>query len=243
MNRATDRLYELLPAVYRMRDEEQGGPLRALLNVIDEQVELVEADIAQTYENWFIETCDDWVVPYIGDLIGYTILPGSTVGAGNSQSRSGVPVSRRDVANIIRYRRRKGTLALLELLARDAANLPARAVEFYKRLAVNQSINFPHLRRGQAVSIRNGDGLDLLDGPFDMFARTVDMRRIVSSRTRGRFNIQNVGLFVWRLSSYSVTETPAYCVEEEAPECYSFSVLGHDTQLYNYPQPEPEPTC
>ncbi|MEP6703377.1 MAG: hypothetical protein ABJB34_01075 [Acidobacteriota bacterium] len=241
MNRATDRLYELLPSVYRMRDEEQRGPLRSLLNVIDEQVELVEADIAQTYENWFIETCDDWVVPYIGDLIGYTILRGATVPADDAQSRSHLPVSRRDVANVIRYRRRKGTLALLELLARDAANLPARAVEFYRRLAVNQSINFPHLKRGQTVSIRNVDELDLLDGPFDMFSRTVDMRRVLSSRTRGRFNVKNVGLFVWRLSSYSVTETPAYCVEEEAPECYSFSVLGHDTQLYSDPRPETEP--
>lgn len=240
MNRTSDRLYELLPAVYRMRDEEQGGPLRALLKVIDEQVGLVEADIAQTYENWFIETCDDWVVPYIGDLIGYTMLRGA--GADHSQARSRIMVPRRDVANVIRYRRRKGTLALLELLARDAANLPARAVEFYKRLAVNQSINFPRLTRGQTVSMRNGDALDLLGGPLDISARNIDVRRAGSRRTAGRYNIHNVGLFVWRLNSYSVTETPAYCVEEEAPECYSFSVLGHDTQLYNNPRPETNPT-
>jgi hypothetical protein len=65
-----DRLYKLLPAIYRQRDVEQGMPLRALLQVIAEQVNLVEADIAQLYENWFIETCQDWVVPYIGDLVG-----------------------------------------------------------------------------------------------------------------------------------------------------------------------------
>ena len=41
------------------------------LSVISEQVNLVEDDIAQLYENWFIETCEDWVVPYIGDLVGY----------------------------------------------------------------------------------------------------------------------------------------------------------------------------
>src|ERR1700756_4000764 len=66
-----DRLYDLLPIVYRMRDFEQGEPLHALLQVIGEQVSVVEDDIARLYDNWFIETCDDWVVPYIADLIGY----------------------------------------------------------------------------------------------------------------------------------------------------------------------------
>ena len=66
-----DRLYELLPFVYRQRDVDQGYPLRALLRVIAEQVEVVEDDIAQLYENWFVETCQDWVVPYIGALVGY----------------------------------------------------------------------------------------------------------------------------------------------------------------------------
>ena len=54
-----------------MRDAELGEPLRALLRVIAEQVDLVDDDIAQLYENWFIETCEDWVVPYLGDLVGY----------------------------------------------------------------------------------------------------------------------------------------------------------------------------
>src|SRR5262249_24215657 len=66
-----DRLSELLPVIYRQRDLGVGTPLRQLLGVIAEQVDLVENDIAQLYENWFIETCEDWVVPYIGDLIGY----------------------------------------------------------------------------------------------------------------------------------------------------------------------------
>src|SRR6266699_1150154 len=69
-----DRLYQLLPAVHRLRDADRGYPLRGLLQVISEQVNIVEADIAQLYENWFVETCQDWVVPYIGDLIGYQVV-------------------------------------------------------------------------------------------------------------------------------------------------------------------------
>ncbi len=52
-----DRLYDLLPVIYRQRDTELGSPLRSLLQVIAEQVNVVEDDIAQLYENWFIETC------------------------------------------------------------------------------------------------------------------------------------------------------------------------------------------
>ncbi len=74
MSADLDRLYNLLPAVYRSRDAEHGQPLRGLLQVISEQVNLVEDDIAQLYENLFIETCQDWVVPYIGDLVGYQVV-------------------------------------------------------------------------------------------------------------------------------------------------------------------------
>src|SRR4030095_8725475 len=71
MTRPQGYLYDLLPAVYRLRDELQGGPLRELLAVVAEQVNVLEDDIARLYDNWFIETCDNWVVPYLGDLVGY----------------------------------------------------------------------------------------------------------------------------------------------------------------------------
>ncbi len=66
-----DRLYQNLPAIYRIRDAERGYPLQALLRVIAEQVHVVEDSMAQRYENWFIETADEWAVLYIAELIGY----------------------------------------------------------------------------------------------------------------------------------------------------------------------------
>ena len=42
MTGKADRLYNLLPAVYRLGDAAQGYPLRALLNVIAEQVNIVQ---------------------------------------------------------------------------------------------------------------------------------------------------------------------------------------------------------
>ncbi len=246
MNNSLDRLYKLLPVVYRQRDAEQGYPLRALLQVISEQVNVVEEDISQLYENWFIETCKDWVVPYIGDLIGYQPVheagePGD-VTTQQGRLRNKILIPRREVANTIRYRRRKGTLALLELLANDVAGWPARAVEFYKLLGWTQALNHLRLYRGNIVDLRLGDSLDRINGPFDQLAHTIDVRRINSHRTYGRYNISSVGIFVWRLRVYSVTQTPAYCLEEVSPHCYTFSVLGNDTPLFTKPQSEEEPT-
>ncbi|MEA3275623.1 MAG: DUF11 domain-containing protein [Pseudomonadota bacterium] len=245
MKRSPDRLFDLLPVVHRQRDAEQGYPLRALLQVIAEQVDVVEDDIDRLYENWFIETCEDWVVPYLGDLIGYQIAheagePGD-VKTERQQLLNKILIPRREVANTIRYRRRKGTLALLEFLAHDVAGWPARAVEFYQLLAWTQPLNHQRLDRGRSADLRDGDALDLLDGPFDVLAHTGDVRRLSSHRTRGRYNIPNVGLFVWRLRAYQITWEPAYCLEELGSHCYTFSVLGNDAPLFTKPAPEPSP--
>jgi hypothetical protein len=241
-----DHLYELLPAIYRMRDAEQGYPLQALLRVIAEQAQLVEQDIAQLYENWFIETAQDWVVPYIGELIGYRPVheagePGDVI-TSQGQTRNKILIPRREVANTLAFRRRKGTLALLEILANEVSGWPARVVEFYKLLGWTQNLKFQHPDRGQTVDLRNGDALDLLGGPFDRIARTVDMRRINSAHTRGRYSIPSVGVFIPRLRAYSVTYTQAYCLEESGPHCYMFSALGNDTPLYIKPEREADPT-
>ena len=265
----TDRLYELLPVVYQRRDAEQGYPLKALLRVIGEQVDLVEADIERLYDDWFIETCDDWVVPYIADLIGYRRveaagLPGDPQNTAQG-TRNRVLIPRREVAKTIRYRRRKGTLALLEQLALDIAGWPARAVEFRKLISQTQSVNHLHLERGKTVDLRDGNLLNLIHdrhiedagrpglapaevaheqltahGAFDELAHTVDVRRIDSHLTAGRYNLPDVGLFVFRLKSYSVTKTRA-AAQRFGAHCFTFSPLGNDQPLFLRPNPEEDP--
>ncbi|MDE2154841.1 MAG: hypothetical protein KGJ32_02945 [Xanthomonadaceae bacterium] len=249
MSTRPDRLYDLLPVVYRMRDADRGYPLRDLLRVLASQADVLEDDIARLYDNWFIETCDDWVVPYIGDLLGYTLLPeAATPDAADDACGAGlgrVLAPRADVANTIDARRRKGTLALLEDLARDAAGWPARAVEFHRLLGWMQHLDHQHPRRGGIADLRDPGRLQRIgwaDGAFDPFAHSIDVRRLVSRRRRGRYNIPDVGVFAFRLRSYPVTTTPAYCVEESGPHCFSFSILGNDTPLFQRPLEETAPT-
>ncbi len=240
-----DQLFRLLPVVYQLRDAEQGFPLRGLLRVITEQVDVVEADITQLYENWFIETSQDWVVPYIGDLIGYRQVheAGEQGDSSTPQGRllNKVLIPRREIANTIRARRRRGTLALLEELADDIAGWPARVVEFFSLLGLSQALNHQQLARGHTASLRDSDVLDRLNGPFDELAHTVDVRRISSAIHPGRYNIPSVGVFVWRLRPYAVTETIANSLDERE-NSFTFSILGNDTPLYTAPQPETDPT-
>lgn len=241
-----DRLYHLLPAIHRMRDAGNGYPLQALLRVIAEQVNVIEDDIAQLYENLFIETAQDWAVPYLADLLGY--VPSSEAGAPSptldaaGEARNRVLHPRREIANLIRYRRRKGSLALLEQLAQDVAGWPSRAVEFFKLLGWNQNLDHPHWQRHRLADLRDSAALEWVDGPFDGSTRSVDVRRIDSHRTRGRHNVPSVGVFAWRLRSYPVSATPAWCAEESGPHCFTFSVLGQDAPLFAKAQPEPGPT-
>lgn len=238
MSQTLDRLYELLPAVYRLRDAAEGYPLRALLQVIAEQVNVVEADIARLYENWFIETCDDWVVPYLGDLVGYRAVTPTAGRSDGSSPLDKVLTPRRDVADTIANRRRKGALALLEELAADVAGLPTRVVEGYKLLGWTQHVKYPRPQRGRTANLRDGKALADINTAFDNVARTVDVRRVASNRLQGRHNIPNVAAFVWRLRSYSVTYATAECLDAFGAFAYTFSPLGHNLQLYNRPQPE-----
>lgn len=226
MSFTADRLYELLPAIYRIRDAEQGEPLKALLSVIAEQIGIVEEDLEQLYDDQFIETCAEWVVPYIGDLIGYRSLYGVAPKVGNPRA---------EVAHTIGFRRRKGTAAMLEQLARDVTGWNARVVEFFQLLAWTQHMNHIRSLHWYAPDLRNGESLERINTPFEAVAHTVDVRRIATGQ--GLYNIPNIGVFFWRLTAYPLTNSPAVKIDDRR---YLFSPLGHDLPLFTHPDSEDE---
>jgi hypothetical protein len=223
-------LYELLPAAYRTRDAALGDPLRALLGVIEAEFRTLQDDIDRLYDNWFVETCDEWVVPYIGDLLG--VRPLLPIG-------DGVFTQRASVANTIGYRRRKGTAAMLEQLARDVTGWPAKAVEFFQLLAATQFLNHVRPASHGTVDLHRASPLELIDSPFDQATHTAEVRHI--DNCRGRYGIANVGLFLWRLQSYpltTVTARPVPAVPPSGVGHYTFSPLGLDAPLFNLPRTE-----
>ncbi|TLF52876.1 hypothetical protein FEI13_04015 [Halomonas urmiana] len=234
MSPETQRLFDLLPAIHRLRDAELAralglarGPLEELVTVLAEQLEVAEEGLEQLHDDLFIETCADWVVPYLGDLIGYRGL--HDVGDGAS--------ARAEVAHTIALRRRKGTALVLEQLARDVTGWDARAVEYFQRLCTTQYMNHPRRHSLQSPDLRHGAALEWLDSVFESANRSVEVRRIESGR--GRHNLPNVGLHLWRIRAYPHRDSPA---TRAGPRRYRASPLGHDLPLYNRPRAEDDIT-
>src|SRR5689334_21426780 len=91
-----DKLWNLLPASYRTLDSDQfnsDGPLREMVNRIGAQAAIVRRSIDRLWEDQSIESCDDWVVSYIDDLLATNLVA--------SQDARG---QRLDVAKTIYYR-------------------------------------------------------------------------------------------------------------------------------------------
>ena len=225
MSARADELYALLPAVYRIRDAEQGGPLRELVEVIAEQVAVLDESLEQFFDDQFIETCAEWVAPYIGDLVGYRPLHGVV---------PRVASPRAEVANTIRYRRRKGTAAMLEQLARDVTGWPARAVEFFERLVGSQYMNHIRRSKGGTPDLRDGTAMSFVGTAFDDLAHTADVRP-------GRHNIPNVGIFLWRIAAIPMARAELFTVDGSGRR-FRFDPLGADQPIYGRPRTETEIT-
>ena len=228
MSTPDSALFQLLPAVYRIRDGEVAdslglarGPLESLLLVLEEQVAILADNLDQLYDDQFIETCAKWVVPYIGDLIGYQSVHGIA---------SAVASPRAEVAHTIAFRRRKGTVLAMEQLARDVTGWGAHAVEFFLRLADTQYMNHIRPHSFYAPDLRHWKAGEYQNTGFDETAHTVDVRRIAIQR--GRYNIPNIGIFLWPLNAYSVSDTPLTAVAAQ-PGGFRFSSLGRDIPLFN----------
>lgn len=239
---ASDRLYHLLPAVYRETDAAEGYPLRALLRLVTAQADRLEADIQQLWDNYFIETCDRWVIPYIGDLVSNHLLYDAERTDSDETARTLFPDlvgpelqpelairTRADVAKTIYYRRRKGTLPMLEELSRDVTGWAAHAVEFFERLNWTQNLNHIRFHSLDCPDLRRVEPLDRLEGAFDTASHTVDVRAI--RQQEGWYNLRNIGFFLWRLRSYPLRNVPAR--QASAPWRYHFSPLGNPAPLFS----------
>lgn len=229
-----ERLFDLLPAVLRLRDQAlsgdpaKPGPLRALIDALAREFATLEENLDQLYDDQFIETCAEWVAPYIGDLIGYRPLHGVA---------PKVASPRAEVANTVAYRRRKGTALMLEQLAHDVTGWPSHAVEFFEQLATTQYMKHVRLYAPATADLRNIRALFQLDGAFNAIAHTAEMRRPESGA--GRYNIPNIGIFLWRLLALSLTGVPLTPASGDASgRKFRVNPLGADMQLFRFAQVE-----
>jgi hypothetical protein len=224
----TKALYDLLPSFWKLRDLAAGAPagpdglprspLWSLLQAFSAELQGLEENLDQLYDDQFIETCADWAIPYIGDLIGYRALYGVA---------PSVASPRAEVADTIGLRRRKGTALVLEQLARDVTGWEAHAVEFLQVLSWSQCTKHVRAGRGGPVDLRDTDLLARVGGASDAASRSIDVRRITSGA--GRFNLPDVGIFLWRLRPWLLRGSPATVLDGQR---LRFHPLGIDHPLH-----------
>ncbi len=262
-----DRIWNLIPGVYRANDSESPdatGPLQELVDRIAAQVAVVRRSIDRLWADQAIETSDDWVVPYIADLLDTKLV--------NGLDPRG---QRLDVAKTIHYRRRKGTVAVLEEIARDVTGWDAHVVEAFRRLArtrhgldppvgagpfaaamptpcpqpgvapgtpdVTELLRHEHLvgelsgtPAGGFADLRNVHAANLADSPFDEFFHTADVRR--GQGATGRYGIPKLLVFLWRLQSFAVDRGTPVAISA-CPGEWVFDPTGRNIPLFLPPLP------
>ena len=140
--------------------------------------------------------------------------------------------SRADVAKTIYYRRRKGTLPMLEELARDVTGWPCHAVEYFELLSWTQWLrNHLRLHSLETPDLRSVEHTDRLNGVFDDMAHTVDVRKI--SGDEGWYNIRNIGFHLFRLGAYGLDNTMARRLGAAGDHRFFFSPLGQSAPLFS----------
>ncbi|MCW3097921.1 MAG: hypothetical protein JWL77_3539 [Chthonomonadaceae bacterium] len=240
-----DKLWHLLPAIYRERDartESMNGPLREMVNRLGIQAAILHRSLDRLWDDQSIETCDDWVVPYIADLLAARLPEGLDADG-----------QRLDVARTLAYRRRKGTMNVVEQTAHDVTGWHVHAVEFFRHLGRTRHLLDPSLSQqgetetGEETRLAQGDsGLVRLSGgwadlrnrhraacaqtAFDTFAHTPDFR--AGRGSAGWHQIGHLGLFVWRLHSVHVGPvTPLPVVGH--PGHFTVDPRGRDVPLFS----------
>jgi hypothetical protein len=242
---AAAKLWALLPAVYRAADSQamdEVGPLQELLARIGHQVGAVRRNLDRLWEDQSIESCDDWVIPYIAALVDTNLVP--------AMDRRG---QRLDVANTIAYRRRKGTLGLVEQLAADVTGWESRAVEMFRRLARTRHNLDPAIGRpadapdpgaarrlqyaeglaglvtstptGGFADLRSAPGAAGAHGPFDEYHHFTDVR------ADAFYGIPKLGLFLWQLVSLPVDRATPVAVSG-CSDHYAFDPTGRQIPLF-----------
>ncbi len=207
-------LFQRLPELYRQRDAEQvpPGQLQAFVEALDSVFIALRERVEGQYDDLFIESCAPWVIPYLADLVGTSHLKGDPA------------TLRADVARTVYHRRRKGTLGAVESQVHALSGWAVHAVELRDRLGWHQQLN--HLRpdplgpgahamrdpvRGGTATLRSPAWLSFVDGPFDPFARSVDLkpplRREGEGPARAAVNLPNLAVFLWRLRDFAVPVT------------------------------------
>src|SRR5262249_16921723 len=163
-------------------DANNGQALLALLKVVGAQAANLRQDLDALWDNFFIETCDDWVVPYIGALVGTNLLQ-QPIGQSN----------RLEVWNTVLWGPSKGTPQMLQSMSQSISQWPVEIAEFFSSLGWSQNLDHVRLDRPLTPDLRNPSRLGLLGHADDPFAHAADFKP-ASPLDQPRVRVNSLGI-------------------------------------------------
>lgn len=132
-----ETLYQILPAVYRTRDN---GDLQRYLAGCADLLDAVYATLQQRLSDNFpdnppeassLATCQDWLLPYFAELLDTRLV-------------SPLPDGQRDeIAHTVRWRQGKGTLSVIEAVIEAIGQTEAVVHEGWRRVATTPRLDKP----------------------------------------------------------------------------------------------------
>jgi len=130
------RLYKLLPAVYRERDN---GDLEAYLDAMGGLLDALQHTIDQRMADNFPDTppvgltCQEWILPYFAQLLDVRLASPEAKGR------------RAEIARAVAWRQAKGTLTVADQIADAVGDMAVEIAEGWQRVATTARIGMPLL--------------------------------------------------------------------------------------------------
>ncbi|MGH9360477.1 MAG: phage tail protein, partial [Thermoanaerobaculia bacterium] len=175
-------LYGALPAMYRVQDEAPQGheELKRFLAVLAAPLAALRQNVEELHADLFIDTAHDWVLPYLADMVGTTLI------------FPDADRNRRDVRETVGWRKRKGTPSMLQEMGSLLAERLVVTREGWKLVQMTQDLDL--LRRERRLpDLTDARIAETVSGPLVVTHHTVDVRAI-TERT-GKFHPRHV--FHW----------------------------------------------
>ena len=165
-------LYAHLPAHLKTADERAAGKtppgeeeLRTFVDILAAPLAALRQSIEELQADFFVETAGDEMLPLLAESIGLELLFREA------------EANRRDLTGAVARRRRKGTPAMLEEMARALSDRLVATNEGWKLVQITQDLNIRRLTR-TTPDLHAPSVAERIAGPLESIARSVDPRPI-----------------------------------------------------------------
>ena len=190
------RLYDALPAMYRVPDERPTGreELRSLLEVLAVPLAVLRQSIQELHADLFVDTADDRIIPYLAEMVGTALVFPDAAS------------NRRDVRGTVGWRRRKGTPVALEEMGGELTGQSVVLQEGWKRIQLTQDLDLVREER-VLPDLRPAVVAEQATGPLDALSHAVDVRPI--SARSGRYHPRHVSHWLQPTTTFPLTAATA----------------------------------